>query len=61
MTQSRWKSPVLYITIVIATAGVLGASGLFTSDVTVRIISTVGALLSAILGIINNPTSRDTP
>ncbi len=63
MEQSRWKSPVLWVSIAAVIAFVLGNYGLYdaiglTSETFQELVNLLLAAAAA-LGIINVPTSRD--
>ena len=59
MEQGRWKSPVFWATTIITILGLITASGLITSDTTIKIISVVIGAISAVFGIANNPTDSE--
>lgn len=59
MEQSRWKSPILYTSIISAIALLLKGFGVYEiDDITLNtVISTMLAVLT-MFGIVNNPTNK---
>ena len=62
MGQKRWKSPVLWVSLVALVLGVLVAGEVITTTQNEAINALVPYLLNALaaFGVINNPTSKDT-
>jgi uncharacterized protein YwlG (UPF0340 family) len=54
IAQKKYKSPVLWITIIVTAAGLVASSGLIVNDVALQVIGFVASLGSAIIGIINS-------
>lgn len=57
--QDRFKSPVFWSGLLITIAGILGSFGVFSEDITVKIISAITALAAAFVNGANNPTDKE--
>ena len=60
-TQSRWKSPVFWGTVITSVVGILSMVGFWNwvgieQDLVLRIVGALVTLASQILGSANNPT-----
>jgi len=56
--QSRWKSPVLYTSLIAALALILKAFGVIViDDATLSAVTSIVLGLLVALGVVNNPTS----
>jgi len=58
MKQSRWSSPVFWSGLLITIAGILGSFGVFSQDITVKIVSAITALTASFINGANNPENK---
>jgi hypothetical protein len=65
ITQSKWKSPVFWGSLITSMVGLFSAMGFWqwigtTESVAVKVAGAVIAIVSIVLGDWNNPSSKNT-